>query len=154
VRLEGIVADGNSPSKHVWRAQIVLATAKGLGTNAIMRLTGKSKPCVWRWQERYIDAGVDGLERDKTRPPGKKPFSADVKLGVLTTTMRTRPHATHWSTRSMAEAVGLSHWSVQRIWQEAELKPHLARTFRLEREAGLKPQLNPGHPQSCRSRSR
>jgi hypothetical protein len=46
------VADRNSASKHVWRANIVLATAEGLGTNAIMRLTSKSKPCVWRWQER------------------------------------------------------------------------------------------------------
>jgi Winged helix-turn helix len=50
----------------VWRARIVLATAEGHGTNAIMRLTGKSKPCVWRSQERYIAEGVEGLLRDKT----------------------------------------------------------------------------------------
>src|SRR5947207_1167387 len=60
-RLEAIVADRNSSSKAVWRARIVLATADGLGTNAIMKRTGKSKPCVWRWQERYIEEGVDGL---------------------------------------------------------------------------------------------
>jgi len=48
-RPEGIVADRNSARKHVWRANIVLAIADGLGTNAIMRLTSKSKPCVWRW---------------------------------------------------------------------------------------------------------
>src|SRR6516225_2244102 len=54
-KLEGIVADRNSPRKWCWRAEIVLATADGLGTNGIMRRTGKSKPCVWRWQERYID---------------------------------------------------------------------------------------------------
>ena len=47
-RLEAIVSDRNSASKHVWRAKIVLATADGLGTNAVMRRTGKSKPCVWR----------------------------------------------------------------------------------------------------------
>ena len=76
-RLEGIVADRNSASKHVWRANIVLATAEGLGTNAIMRLTSKSKPCVWRWQERYIETGVDGLLCDKTRPSRKKPLSAE-----------------------------------------------------------------------------
>jgi transposase len=45
----------------VWRAQIVLATADGHGTNAIMQQTGKSKPCVWRWQERYVEEGIDGL---------------------------------------------------------------------------------------------
>ena len=52
----------------MWRAEIVLATADGHGTNEIMRRTGKSKPCVWRWQERYVEEGVDGLLRDKTRP--------------------------------------------------------------------------------------
>ena len=76
VRLEGLIADRNTPAKVVWRAQIVLATADGDGTNAIMRRTGKSKPCVWRWQERFAEEGVDGLLRDKTRPPGKKPLSA------------------------------------------------------------------------------
>jgi len=46
-RLEAVVADRNSPQKHVWRARIVLGTADGLGTGEIMRRTGKSKPCVW-----------------------------------------------------------------------------------------------------------
>ena len=133
-RLEGIVADRNSASKDVWRANIVLATADGLGTNAIMRLTSKSKPCVWRWQERYIETGVDGLLRDKTRPSRKKPLSAEVKLKVLTTTMQPPPNATHWSTRSMAKAVGISHSSVQRIWREADLKPHLVRTFKVSND--------------------
>ena len=73
-RLEALIADRNTPAKVVWRAEIVLATADGLGTNAIMRRTGKSKPCVWRWQERYVEEGVDGLLRDKTRPPGKTPL--------------------------------------------------------------------------------
>ena len=71
-RLEAIIADRNSTSKAVWRARIVLATADGHGTNAIMRRTGKSKPCVWRWQERYIAEGVDGLLRDKTRPSAQE----------------------------------------------------------------------------------
>ena len=71
-------------AKAVWRAEIILATADGLGTNAIMRLTGKSKPCVWRWQERYRRRASTGLMRDKTRPPGKKPLSAEIKRKVLT----------------------------------------------------------------------
>ena len=104
--LEAIVLDRNSASKHVWRAKIVLATADGLGTNEIMRRSGKSKPCVWRWQERYIAAGVGGLLRDKTRPARKKPLSTEVKLQVLTMTMQPPPNATHWSTRSMGKAVG------------------------------------------------
>jgi hypothetical protein len=67
-RLEAIVADRNSPQQHVWRARIVLMTADNLGTVGIMRRSGKSKTCVWRWQERFMAAGVDGVLRDKIRP--------------------------------------------------------------------------------------
>jgi hypothetical protein len=73
-RLEAVVADRNSRQKHVWRARIVLATAEGCGTVEITRRTGKSKPCVWRWQERFMREGVAGLLRDKTRKPGRAPL--------------------------------------------------------------------------------
>ena len=59
-RLEAIVGNRNAPQKHAWRAEIVLLTADGLGTVEIMRRTGKSKTCVWRWQERFAEEGVDG----------------------------------------------------------------------------------------------
>ena len=134
-RLGAIITDRNSSSKAVWRAEIVLATADGLGTNAIMKRTGKSKPCVWRWQERYVEEGVDGLLRDKTRPPGKKPLSAAVRRKVLAkTASEMPPDATHWSVRSMATAMGISHTSVQRIWAEAGLKPHLVRRFKISND--------------------
>ena len=134
-RLEAIITDRNSSSKAVWRAEIVLATADGLGTNAIMKRTGKSKPCVWRWQERYVEEGVDGLLRHKTRPPGKKPLSAAVRRKVLAkTASEMPPDATHWSVRSMATAMGISHTSVQRIWAEAGLKPHLVRRFKISND--------------------
>src|SRR3954468_628961 len=101
-RLTALIDDRNTPSKVVWRAEIVLATADGHGTNEIMRCTGKSKPCVWRWQERYIEEGVDGLLRDKTRPPGKKPLSLAVKRKVLAkTASEPPPNATHWSRSSI-----------------------------------------------------
>jgi transposase len=134
-RLEGLIADRNTASKIVWRAKIVLATADGLGTMAIMRATGKSKPCVWRWQERYASEGVDGLLRDKTRPSGRKPLPEKVKLKVLAKTANeTPPNATHWSVRTMAKAVGISHTSVQRIWAEAGLKPHLVAKFKVSND--------------------
>src|SRR5437588_7166487 len=56
-RLAAIVANRNSPQKHVWRARIVLLTADGFGTAAVMRQTGKSKSMVWRWQERFMHGG-------------------------------------------------------------------------------------------------
>src|ERR1700760_1737717 len=74
-RLEAIFADRNSPQKHVWRARIVLLTAEEVGTNEIMRRTGKSKTCLWRWQERFMHEGVNGLLRDKTRPSRVAPLA-------------------------------------------------------------------------------
>src|SRR5674476_1200450 len=63
-RLEAIVSDRSAPQKHVWRANIILATADGCGTAEIMRRSGKSKPVVWRWQARFMAEGVEGLTRD------------------------------------------------------------------------------------------
>ncbi len=80
-------------------------------------------------------AGIEGLRRDKTRPARKKPLSAEVKLKVLTKTANETPaNATHWSTRSMAKEIGISRTSVQRIWAEAGLKPHLVRTFKVSND--------------------
>ena len=133
--LDAIIADRNSASKLVWRARIVLATAVGLGTNAIMRQTRKSKPCVWRWQERYVDEGIEGLKRDKTRPSRKAPLSTEAKVTVLKKTTTEKPAgATHWSARELAKVVGLSHRSIQRIWAEAGIKPHLVRSFKLSND--------------------
>src|SRR5512132_119636 len=81
--LAAIAANRNSPQKHVWRAQIVLLTAEGLGTAEIMRRTGKSKSVVWRWQERFMQEGVDGLLRDKTRPSRKPPLQQAVIARVI-----------------------------------------------------------------------
>jgi len=68
LRLKQVVRDRNAAQKHVWRARIILLSSDGVGTAAIMRQTGKSKTCVWRWQERFMAAGAAGLLRDKTRP--------------------------------------------------------------------------------------
>ena len=62
VQLAGLIADCNSPAKVVWRSRIVLATADGESVKAICRATGMSKPCVWRWQKRFAEYGVDGLQ--------------------------------------------------------------------------------------------
>src|SRR5215471_5656144 len=70
-RLVAVVADRNSPQKHVWRARIILATAEGRGTAEIMRHAGVSKPCVWRSQERFMREAVAGLLREKTRKPAQ-----------------------------------------------------------------------------------
>ena len=91
--LETLRTDRNTPRKLAWRADIVLATADGAGTAAIMRRTGMSKPTVWRWQERYLDEGVTGLKRDKTRPSRVPPLPREIRLKVITKTVQETPPA-------------------------------------------------------------
>ncbi len=134
-RLERLVSDRNTPQKHVWRARIVLLSGDRLGTMAIMGRVGKSKPTVWRWQERFLEEGVDGLLRDRNRGSGRPALGAAMTSLILTkTTRETPPNATHWSVRSMGKAVGISHTSVQRIWAEHGLKPHLVSTFKVSND--------------------
>src|SRR5208282_4155946 len=86
-----VVADRNSAQKHVWRARIILTTAEGCGTAEIMRRAGVSKPCVWRWQERFMREGVAGLLHDKTRKPGLPPLPSAVIDRVVELTLADRP---------------------------------------------------------------
>src|ERR1700744_348044 len=102
-QLEAIVAARSSPQKHVWRARIILLTDQGLGTLAIMAGAGKSKTCVWRGQGSIMAEGIDGLLRDKTRPPGIAPLEAALGDKVVALTLEPPDHeATHWTVRAMA----------------------------------------------------
>jgi transposase len=131
-RLETLVRDRNTPQKVVWRARIVLLTGEGLRATEVAARVGTSTLTVRRWRRRYAQAGVEGLLKDATRPPGRKPLTAAVIRRVLHLTLHEKPpRATQWSVRSLADAVGLSHTSVQRIWHAHGLKPHLVRTFKL-----------------------
>ena len=128
--LQALITNRNTARKLVWRSKIVLATAEGHGTFEIMRRARTSKPTVWRWQARYLDEGVDGLKRDKTRPSRVPPLPLKTRLKVITKTVQeTPPNATHWSRALMAEAMGISPSSVGRIWAEAGLKPHLTKGY-------------------------
>lgn len=131
-RLLAVVADRNSPQKHVWRARIVLLTAEGHGTAAIMREAGVAKTAVWRWQERFMQAGLDGLLRDKTRPSRIPPLSAEIVQRVVRLTLGNPPgETTHWTAAAMATASGISASSVRRIWRSHGLQPHRMRQFKL-----------------------
>ena len=142
-RLEAVVGDRNSFQKHVWRAEIVLLTGDGHGTNEIMRRTGKSKPCVWRWQERFMTEGVDGLLRDKTRPPGKAPISEAVVAEIIERTLHeTPPEATHWTVRDMAKVMCISVSTVQKIWRAHGLAPHRLRQFKLSNDIAFVDKLH------------
>ena len=135
-RLAAIVADRNSKQKHVWRAKVVLLTGDRIGTAGIMRETGLSKASVWRWQERYIEAGVDGLLHDKSRPSRIPPLDDDKVAEVVRLTLEEPPpaDATHWTVRDMAEVSGVSRAKVHKIWQAAGLAPHRYRLFKLSND--------------------
>ena len=85
-RLKMLARDRNAPHKRVWRAEIVLLSMDGIGINEIMRRTSKSKNCVWRWQERFMQEGYDGLLRDKTRPSRIPPLGSNITERVVTLT--------------------------------------------------------------------
>src|SRR6202522_2471531 len=131
-RLKALARDRNTPHKHVWRAEIVLLSADGVGTNEIMRRTGKSKTCVWRWQDRFMEAGYDSLLQDKTRTSLIPSPESAVTERVVTLT-QTAPHteAPHWTSAMMAKVVGISASSVQRIWRPHGLQPHRVKQFKL-----------------------
>jgi len=134
-RLEAVVADRSAPQKHVWRANIILATADGCGTTEIMRRSGKAKPVVWRWQARFMAEGVDGLLRDKTRKPGKPPLSPETVQRVVDLALGPPPgEVTHWTGRELAKTVGVSLRSVQRILETHRIEPHRIRTFKLSND--------------------
>lgn len=134
-RLDRIIKDRNAAQKHVWRAEIVLLTGDGVGTNEIMRRTGTSKTCVWRWQERFMREGVEGLLRDKTRPSRIRPLAPKVTEQVVARTLEDPPgETTHWTALMMATKVGISVSSVQRIWRAHGLQPHRVRQFKLSND--------------------
>jgi transposase len=135
LRLAAIAADRNGLQKHAARARIILHSADRLEVAEVARRAGISRPAVWRWQQRFAEAGVEGLLRDKTRQPGKpRTPDATVQRVVAMTCAEPPGEATHWTGREMAKASGLSLRTVQRIWAAHDLQPHRLRTFKRSRD--------------------
>jgi transposase len=113
-RLAAIAVDRNRFQKHIQRAPFLLLSADRFPVAEVARRAGVSRPAVWRWQARYAQAGVDGVLRDKTRPPGRAPMpTATVAKVLAPTCSEPRRQATHWTGRAMAQATGVSLRSVQ-----------------------------------------
>jgi transposase len=133
--LEGWVSARTSPQRIVMRARIVLLAAQGLANRHIAREVQSSRPTVILWRDRFAAGGVAALLEDA---PGRgRPASitrAKVKR-IIEAMTQTRPRAaTHWSTRTLAKAQGVSHATVQRIWEAHGLQPHRVETFKLSRD--------------------
>jgi len=123
------------PARQVERARVVLLAAAGKQDLEIAAEVGISNQKAARWRNRFLEMGLAGLEKDAPRP-GRTPTitSAKVQEVVRKTTQEKPANATHWSTRTMAEAAGLSEKSVRRIWHKHGLKPHLSRTFKVSND--------------------
>jgi len=133
--LQGWTRARSLPHRQVVRARIVMMAADGATNQDIAVAIGVSRPTVQLWRQRFLALRVAGLEKDAPRP-GRKPRIAPAKVkAVIEATLHTTPpNATHWSTRTMAKAQGLSEASVRRIWKRHNLKPHLVETFKLSRD--------------------
>ena len=130
-RLAAIIGDRSRPLKHIQRARIVLHSDDRVPVLEVSKRAGASRPAVWRWQQRYAEEGVEGLLRDKTRPPGKPATPTEQVAEVLAVTCSEPPgETTHWTGRAVAALVGLSLRTVQRIWEAHRLQPHRVRTFK------------------------
>jgi transposase len=133
--LEGWANSRSLPHRQVVRAQIVTLAARGVAGKDIAATLGISRPTVQLWRGRFLALRTAGLEKDAPRP-GRKPRISPAKIRqvVEATLHSTPPNATHWSTRSMAAAQGLSEATIRRIWKQHNLKPHLLETFKLSRD--------------------
>lgn len=116
------------------RARIVLLAAEGRSHSDIARQLPATLRTVWKWRQRYLDQGLDGL-LDEPRPGTSRKLSDEQVERVLTRTLENQPQgATHWSTRDMAKACGLSQSSISRIWRAFSLAPHRSETFKLSKD--------------------
>ena len=134
-RLRFLTRSGKTPQKVALRARIVLLAADGVANNAIARQLATSRPTVLLWRGRFSSLGVAGIMKDAKRPGRKKAISPEVVQKVVEKTLHSTPRgATHWSTRSMAKEMGISHLSVHRIWKQHGLAPHRVETFKMSKD--------------------
>ena len=116
------------------RARIVLLSAEGHTNTEIARRLRVSLPTAGKWRQRFLDLRLDGL-LDEPRPGTPRKLSDAAVERVLARTLETQPpDATHWSTRSLAQATGLSQSSISRIWRAFSLQPHRSESFKLSRD--------------------
>ena len=135
--LEGIVRAPTSEQRAVHRARIVLLSGEGLAIEAIAAETGRSVTTVKLWRRRYAERGLDGLI-DVPRPGRPPVYSREQRDRVIAMTLAPPPEGiTHWSSRRLAKAVGMSETTVWRIWQGASLKPHRIETFKFSNDPDL-----------------
>ena len=123
------------PVRIVQRARIIQMAAQNYENIQIASKLGISHPTVQLWRDRFLSFRLPGLEKDAPRPGRMPKVSHKKVMAIVNATLHTTPpDATHWSTRTMAKNQGVGHATVQRIWKQYNLKPHLIETFKLSRD--------------------
>src|SRR6202158_1404315 len=111
------------------RARIILACAEGTDSQGVARRLHVTPATVCKWRGRFVRQRLDGLY-DEPRPGARRTITDEQVEQVIVRTLETTPRgATHWSTRDMAKAVGLSHMAISRIWHTFGLQPHRSEAF-------------------------
>jgi transposase len=132
----------STEARLVERARIVLLAAEGRDNKEIAAELGVTRATVGRWRDRFAGQGVAGIEKDA--PRGGRPPKArdDLARKIIEMTTRQKPtHATHWSTRTLAKALGTNRSMVNRVWRANGLKPHLCRTFKVSNDPNFAEKL-------------
>ena len=133
--LERIARGRSLPARLVERARIVLRAAGGLQDQQVAAELGITPEKAARWRNRYLDGGIKALEKDALRPGRPRTVTNARTAEVIRKTTQEKPfNATHWSTRAMAAATGLSETTVRRIWHANGLKPHLVKSFKVSND--------------------
>lgn len=124
-----------SPVRLAQRAQMILLAAAGLENKDIATQVGAGRVAVGRWRERFAAHRLAGIEKDLPRGGRKPDQRRACAQRIVDTTLHTKPsNATHWSTRTLAEHLGVSRNMVQRVWKANNLKPHLVHTFKVSND--------------------
>jgi transposase len=132
--LRGWARRPKTAQAHALRARIVLHCARGMSNGEVADELGVNRATVGKWRRRFIEKGLDGLV-DAPRPGTPRTISDEDVERVIAITLENTPRgATHWSTRSMADATGLSQSSISRIWRAFNLQPHRFETFKLSND--------------------
>jgi transposase len=133
--LESMARQRSLPLRVVERARVVLLAADGLENKQIARRLHSTQEKAARWRKRFLAGGITALQKDAPRPGKPRTITEQKVKKVVEMTLHRKPaNATHWSTRTMARAAGISEASVRRIWRAHGLKPHRVRTFKLSRD--------------------
>jgi transposase len=133
--LDAWIRARTTPQRVVLRSRICLLAAEGISHNAIAKRLKTSRPTVILWTTRFREQGPAGLSEDAPHGPSSRRLDAAKVRKIVEATLHTKPKdATHWSTRTMAKAQGVSHATVQRIWDAHGLQPHRVEGFKLSKD--------------------